>query len=61
MGTNWVLENLLKALATWTEKMQEIWTLLTVSPEEFKGGRIWAVILDVHSGIQAIGLALLVL
>ena len=28
MGTNWVLENLLKALATWTEKMQEIWTLL---------------------------------
>lgn len=54
MSDNWVVQNLQKALATWNEKLQEIWTLLTVSPEEFKGGRIWAVILDVHSGIQAI-------
>ena len=44
MGTNWVLENLLKALATWTEKMQEIWTLLTTSPQEFRGGTIWSII-----------------
>lgn len=43
MGTNWVLENLLKALATWTEKMQEIWTLLTTSPQEFRGGTIWSM------------------
>jgi len=61
MSDNWVVQNLQKALATWNEKLQEIWTLLTVSPKEFKGGRIWTVILDVHSGIQAIGLALLVL
>ena len=61
MSDNWVVQNLQKALATWNEKLQEIWTLLTVSPEGFKGGRIWAVILDVHSGIQAIGLTLLVL
>ena len=61
MSDNWVVQNLQKALATWNEKLQEIWMLLTVSPEEFKGGRIWKVILDVHSGIQAIGLALLVL
>jgi len=61
MSDNWVVQNLQKALATWNEKLQEIWTLLTVSPEEFKGGRICTVILDVHSGIQAIGLALLVL
>ena len=61
MSDNWVVQNLQKALATWNEKLQEIWTLLTVSPEEFKGGRIWEVILDIHSGIQAIGLALLVL
>ena len=61
MSDNWVVQNLQKALATWNEKLQEIWTLLTLSPEESKGGRIWAVILDVHSGIQAIGLALLIL
>lgn len=61
MSDNWVVQNLQKALATWNEKLQEIWTLLMVSPEEFKGGRIWTVILDVYSGIQAIGLALLVL
>ena len=49
MGTNWVLENLLKALATWTEKMQEIWTLLTTSPQEFRGGIIWNNIANIHS------------
>ena len=61
MSDNWVVQNLQKALAIWNEKLQEIWTLLTVSPETFKGGRIWAVILDIQSGVQAIGLALLVL
>ena len=31
------------------------------SPEEFKGGTIWSVIVDIHGAVQAIGLALLVL
>lgn len=58
---NWVVQNLIKALETWNEKLAEIWTLLTQSPEEFKGGAIWSVILDIHGALQAIGLALLVL
>ena len=61
MGTNWVLENLLKALATWTEKMQEIWTLLTTSPQEFRGGTIWSIIANIHGGMKSIAYALLVL
>ncbi len=61
MGTNWVLENLLKALATWTEKMQEIWTLLTTSPQEFRGGTIWSIISNIHGGMKSIAYALLVL
>ncbi len=59
MGTNWVLENLLKALATWTEKMQEIWTLLTTSPQEFRGGTIWSIIANIHGGMKSIVYALL--
>ena len=31
------------------------------SPKTFKGGSIWQVILNIHGGLQAIGLALLVL
>ena len=38
-----------------------IWLLLTESPETFKGGDIWKIIVKVHEGLQAIGLALLVL
>lgn len=61
MSDNWVVQNLQNALETWNEKFAEIWTLLTQSPETFKGGAIWQVILDIHGALQAIGYALLVL
>lgn len=58
---NWIIENLENALRTWNEKMAEIFQLLTQSPETFKGGGIWRVILDIHDAVQAVGLGLLVL
>ena len=61
MSKNWVVQNLDNALETWNEKLSEIWTLITESPETFKGGSIWNVIKDIHGAVQAIGLALLVL
>lgn len=61
MSDNWVVQNLENALDTWNEKLSEIWTLLTQSPQDFKGGGIWKVIVDINGAIQAIGLALLVL
>ena len=61
MSDNWVVQNLQNALETWNEKLAEIWNLLTQSPETFKGGTIWQVILNIHGAIQAIGYALLVL
>lgn len=60
-STNWVVQNLQNALATWNGKLSEIWTLITQSPEEFKGGAIWNVIIDIHGALQAIGYSLLVL
>lgn len=61
MSDNWVVQNLENALETWNEKLAEIWTLITQSPEQFKGGAIWNVIKDIHGAVQAIGLGLLVL
>ena len=58
---NWVVQNLENALETWNGKLSEIWTLITQSPETFKGGTIWDVILKINGAVQAIGLALLVL
>lgn len=58
---SWIVQNLDKALGTWNEKLGEIWNLLTQTPEEFKGGTIWKVIVDIHGAVQAIALALLVL
>ena len=60
-SSNWVVQNLENALETWNSKLAEIWTLITQSPETFKGGTIWDVILKINSAVQAIGLALLVL
>ena len=45
----------------WSEKLAEIWPLLTQSPQTFKGGSIWTVMQSVHGALQAIGYALLVL
>ena len=61
MSDNWVVQNLENALNTWNEKLAEIWQLVTQSPEQFKGGTIWSVIVNIHGALQAIGLALLVL
>ena len=61
MSDNWVVQNLQNALDTWNSKLSEIWTLITQTPETFKGGAIWNTILNIHGAVQAIGLALLVL
>ena len=61
MSDNWVVQNLQNSLSTWNEKLAEVWQLLTQSPENFKGGKIWDVILNINGAVQAIGLALLVL
>ena len=61
MSDNWVVQNLQNALDTWNGKLAEIWTLITQTPETFKGGAIWNVIKNIYGSMQAIGLALLVL
>ena len=60
-SSNWVVQNLQNALATWNDKLSEIWLLITQSPEEFKDGTIWNVITNIHGALQAIGYSLLVL
>ena len=61
MSDNWVVQNLENALETWNSKLSEIWQLLTTSPQQFKGGSIWSVMVNFNGAVQAIGLALLVL
>ena len=61
MSDNWVVQNLENALQTWNEKLAEIWQLITTTPQNFKGGGIWSVIVNINGAVQAIGLALLVL
>ena len=61
MSDNWVVQNLQNALDTWNSKLAEIWQLLTTSPQQFKGGSIWSVMVNINGAVQAIGLALLVL
>jgi hypothetical protein len=61
VSDNWVVQNLQNALDTWNSKLAEIWQILTQSPENFKGGGNWQVIVQIHGALQAIGYALLVL
>ena len=61
MSDNWIVQNLQNALNTWNSKLADIWNLVTQTPETFKGGAIWNVIKNIYGGMQASGLALLVL
>ena len=41
MDNNWIVENLTIAFGVWNSKMTEMWSLLSQSPQAFKGGTIW--------------------
>lgn len=61
ISDNWIVGNLESALETWNEKLSELWALISQSPESFKGGDIWNVIVGISSALQGIGYGLLVL
>ena len=58
---NWIIDNLNNSLDTWNSKLAEIWNLITHSPESFKDGTIWNVIVSIHHAVLGIGYGLLVL
>lgn len=61
MSDNWVVQNLQDILNRWNSSLSDIWTLITMSPENFQGGAIWRIVLNIHGALQAIGYSLLVL
>lgn len=61
LSENWVVQSLEDALTVWNDKLTEIWQLVTQSPQIFRGGAIWQMVVNIHRTLQAIGYALLVL
>ena len=61
MSDNWIVQNITRALNIWNEKLAEIWSLITQTPQSFKGGTIWRIVQSIYGSLQAVGYALLVL
>ena len=61
ISDNWVVRNLENAIGTWNEKLAELWQLVSQSPESFRGGEIWGVIVNMHTALVGVGYGLLVL
>ena len=61
MDNNWIIDNLNYAFGVWNDKLTEMWSLLSQSPQAFKGGAIWQTIQTVNGAMQGIGYGLLVL
>ena len=61
MSDNWIVGNLQSAFNTWNDKLTEIWSLVTTSPQDFRGGAIWTTITGINEALKAIGYGLLVL
>lgn len=58
---NWIVGTLQSAFDTWNEKLTEIWSLVTTTPQAFRGGEIWNTIVSINDGQKAFGYGLLVL
>ena len=58
---NWIIDILNYTLNFWSQAMQSIWTLLTTSPQNIRGGAVWNAIANIQGGLKAIAYALLVL
>lgn len=61
MDSSWVTEFIQNGLDRWSGTLTEIWDLVSTSPENFRGGGIWSVIVDVNNVLQGFGLGLLIL
>ena len=61
MSDNWIVGNLQSAFNSWNGRLNEIWTLVTVSPQDFRGGTVWSTIVSINEGLKAVGYGLLVL
>ncbi|MCI5704987.1 hypothetical protein [Candidatus Pseudoscillospira sp. SGI.172] len=61
MSDNWVVQALQSAFNIWNDKLTEIWSLVTTTPQEFRGGDIWNAVVGINEGLKAIGYGLLVL
>ncbi|WP_455582903.1 hypothetical protein [Dysosmobacter sp.] len=61
MEDNWIVENLEGAFNTWNSKLTEIWSLVSETPQTFKGGAIWDMAENINGALQAVGYGLLIL
>lgn len=61
LSDNWVVGNLQSAFDTWNSKLAEIWSLITTTPQEFRGGGIWTAIVGINDALKAVGYGLLVI
>lgn len=61
LSDNWIVGNLQSAFNTWNGKLTEIWSLITTTPETFRGGTIWGTIVTINDAMKAVGYGLLVL
>ena len=52
MSDNWIVANLENAFEVWNDKLNEIWTLVTTTPQNFKGGSIWSIITGINGSLM---------
>lgn len=60
-NNSWVLDLLEYGVSFWGKMLNEIWDLLGTTPENFKGGGIWGVMVSINDGIKYIAYSLLVI
>ena len=49
LSDNWIVGNLQSAFNTWNGKLTEIWSLITTTPETFRGGTVWGTIVTIKT------------
>lgn len=50
VSDNWVVQAMQSAFEIWNDKLTEIWSLITTTPQEFRDGDIWNAIVGINEG-----------
>ncbi len=59
--SNWIIVNLQAAFSFFNAMMQYLYDILTIDPTSYRGGTIWAVVVNIYDSLLGVSISLCIL
>lgn len=58
---DWVISHFSTAMKQFGEKMQDLYDLLTINPQTYRGGVIWDMVMDIFTALLGVGFTVILI